>query len=61
MTDISTTTGLILDRIVGGCWARGQRHNRIRYVSVASTLMNLPTLLSVVITICTLAIPELDG
>jgi len=61
MADISTTSWLVLDLIMGGCCARGQQHTGIRYVSVVSKLMNLPTLLRVVFTIATLLIPKRDG
>jgi len=40
MADSSTTTAPILDLIVGGCWARRQLSNGIRYISVASELRN---------------------
>jgi len=38
--DSSTTTGRILMLFAGGCWARRQLNNGIRYVSVASILRN---------------------
>jgi len=38
--DSSTTAGRILMLFAGGCWARRQLHNGIRYVSVASILRN---------------------
>jgi len=57
MADSSTTTGPILDLIAGDCWARRQLRGGIRYVSVASKLMNPPTLLRVVF----LQVSELDG
>ena len=57
MADYSTTAGLILILFAGGCWARRQPPNGIRYLSVASELMNLPTLLRVV----SPKIYELDG
>jgi len=40
MADSSTTTAPILDLIAGGCWARRQLSNGIRYISVASELRN---------------------
>jgi len=60
MADSSTTTFPIPNLIAGGCWARCQLRNGIRYVPVASELMKSLTLVGVVFT-CTLAIPELDG
>jgi len=57
MADSSITAGLILDLIAGGCWARHQLRGGIRYVSIASELMNSPTLLRVVFR----QVPELDG
>jgi len=57
MADSSTTARPILDLIAGGCWARRQLRAGIRYVSVASKLMNPPTLVRVVF----LKVPELDG
>ena len=36
MADYSTTAGRILNIFAGGCWARCQLPNGIRYVSVAS-------------------------
>jgi len=57
MADSSTTAGPILDLIAGGCWARRQLRAGIRYVSVASKLMNPPTFVRVVF----LKVPELDG
>jgi len=57
MADTSTTTGPILDLIAGDCWARRQLRGGIRYVSVAPTLMNPPTHLTVVF----LQVSELDG
>jgi len=57
MADSSTTTGPILDLIAGDCWARRQLRGGIGYVSVASELMNPPTLLRVVF----LQVSELDG
>ena len=41
--DYSTTAGWILILFAGGCWARCQLSNGIRYVSVASKLMKLPS------------------
>jgi len=38
MADYSTTTALILDLMVGDCWARRQLRNGIRYFPVASKL-----------------------
>ena len=40
MADSSITAGPILDLIAEDCWARGQLHSGIRYVSVASKPMN---------------------
>jgi len=40
MADPSTTTAPILDLIAGGCWARRQPSNGIRYISVPSELRN---------------------
>jgi len=57
MADSSITAGPILDLIAEGCWARRQLRGGIGYVSVASKLMNPPTLLRVVF----LQVPELDG
>jgi len=57
MADSSTTCDTTLDLIAGGCWARRQLPNGIRYVSVASKLMNPPTLLRVVF----LNVHKLDG
>ena len=57
MADYSTTPGPILILFPGGYWARRQLPNGIRYVSVASRLMNPPTLLRVVF----LKVHELDG
>jgi len=57
MADYSTTAGPILILFAGGCWARRQPPNGIRYVSVTSELMNLPTLLRVVPP----KVHELDG
>jgi len=57
MADSSITAGPILDLIAGDCWARRQLRGGIEYVSVASELMNPPTLLRVVF----LQVPELDG
>jgi len=57
MADSSITAGPILDLIAEDCWARRQLRGGIRYVSVASKLMNPPTLLRVVF----LQVPELDG
>jgi len=57
MADSSITAGPILDLIAGDCWARGQLRGGIGYVSVASDIMNPPTLLRVVF----LQVPELDG
>jgi len=57
MADSSTTAGPILDLIAGDCWARRQLRGGIGYVSVASKLMNPPTLVRVVF----LKVPELDG
>ena len=37
-TDFSTTTGLILNLFMGGCWAWRQLYNHIRYVSIATKL-----------------------
>jgi len=39
MADSSTTRHPILDLTPGGCWARGQPHAGIRYITVASMLM----------------------
>jgi len=55
--DYSTTAGPTLILFAGGCWARCQLPNGIRYVSVASKLMNPPTLLRLVF----LKVHELDG
>jgi len=57
MADSSITAGPILDLIAEGCWARRQLRGGIRYVSVASKLMNPPTFLRVVF----LQVAELDG
>jgi len=57
MADSSITVGPILDLIAEGCWTRRRLRDGIRYVSVASKLMNPPTLLRVVF----LQVPELDG
>jgi len=57
MADSSITAAPILDLIAEGCWARRQLRGGIRYVSVASKLMNPPTLLRVVF----LQVPELEG
>jgi len=57
MADSSITAGPILDLIAEDCWARRQLPGGIRYVSVASELMNPLTLLRVVF----LKIPELHG
>jgi len=46
--DYSTTARPILIPFAGGCGARRQLSNGIRYVSVASELINPPTLLRVV-------------
>jgi len=48
MADSSITALLILELIAGECWAQCQLRGGIRYVSVASRLMNPPTLLRVV-------------
>jgi len=61
MADSSTTTDPNLDLIAGGCWTRRQLHGGVRYVSVASILRKSLTLVRVVLTLDTLAIPELDG
>ena len=55
--DYSTTARPILILFAGGCRARCQPPNGIWYVSVASKLMNPPTLLSLVF----LKVLELDG
>ena len=39
MADPSTTTPPILNLIAGGCWARRQLRNGIRYIPVTSRLM----------------------
>jgi len=57
MADSAITAGLILDLIAGDCWARRQLRGGIGYVSVASEVMNPPTLARVVF----LHVPELDG
>jgi len=54
--DYSTTGGPILILFAGGCWARCQLPNGIRYVSVASNLMDPPTLQRLVF----LKVDELD-
>jgi len=61
MAGYSTTTYPILDPIAGGRWARHQLYGGVRYVSVASILRESLTLVRVVLTLDTLAIPELDG
>ena len=38
IADSSTTAARIPIRIAGGCWARSQLHNGIRFISVASKL-----------------------
>ena len=55
--EYSTTAGPTLALFAGGCWARRRLPNSIRYVSVASDLMNPPTLLRVVL----LKVHALDG
>jgi len=60
IADSSTTTGPILDLIMGGCWARRQLRSGIKDVSVASRLRKSLTFVRVVF-IDILAIPELDG
>ena len=57
MADSSTTTAPILNPIAGDRWAQRQLRGGIRYVSVASKLMNPPTLLRVVF----LQVAQLDG
>jgi len=57
MADSSITARPILNLIAEGCWARRRLRGGIGYVSVASRLMNPPTLLRVVF----LQVPELDG
>jgi len=57
MADSSITAGPILDLIAEYCWARRQLRGGIRYVSVASKLMNPPTHLRVGF----LQVSELDG
>jgi len=57
MADSSITAGPIVDLIAGDRWARRQLRGGIGYVSVASGLMNPPTLLRVVF----LQVPELNG
>jgi len=59
--DCSTTARRILILFAGGCWARRQLRNGIRYVPVASKLRNSMTLVRVVFTGSTLAILELNG
>jgi len=39
--DYSITTGRILNLFAGGCWARRQLSNGIRYVFIASKLRKL--------------------
>jgi len=57
MADSSITAGPILDPIAGDCWARRQLRGGIEYISVASELVNPPTLLRAVF----LQVSELDG
>jgi len=61
MADSATTTRPILNLIAGGYWARRQLRSGVRYISVASILRKSLTLVRVVFTIDTLAIPELNG
>jgi len=57
IADSSITAESILHPIAGDCWARRQLRGGIEYVSVASELMNPPTLLRVVF----LLVSELHG
>jgi len=60
MADSSTTSNLILDPIVGDCWARRQLRRGIKDFSVPAKLIKALTLPGVVF-IGTLAIAELNG